>query len=159
MEQAKHVAHGGPLTTAGLGGSATLGISSSLGSVSTEIIGIDKNMTSSQDPLQPGKYDVLLGRGKTGQDHPGNLRFREFMDRSMKQFEQGTKSEKMALGQAAVDLVKASGGRFLSKEGSKGWEEVGFGASARKRVVSAFKNHRRKFHNVKTMIPLISSSS
>jgi hypothetical protein len=91
--------------------------------------------SESHNPSQPdGQNDVLLGRGSTAmQDHPGNILFREFMDRFLKQFEQGTKSEKMALTKVVVDLIiKQSGGRFLAKEGSnKGWEEVGFGASAR----------------------------
>jgi hypothetical protein len=82
---------------------------------------------------------------------------REFNDRSIKQFEHGTKSEKMSLTQTIVDLVKSSGGRLLIREGSEGWEEVGYGTSARKRVMTSFKA-RRKVHNTKPTAQLTSGS-
>jgi hypothetical protein len=153
MERAKRLAKGGPVV--GIVGPTATETPSLVESPDKDGFTIKPQL---HDPSQPGQNDVLLCRGKAVQDHPGNTLFQEFMDRFMKQFEQGTKSEKMALTQVIVDLVKASGGRFLIKEGSsKGWEEVGFGASARKRVAAAYKT-RRKFHNMRQMAPLISSS-
>jgi hypothetical protein len=147
MEQVKRLARRGPLTSKG--DAITL-------PVEVTETALDP-MSGSGSPFR--QNDVLFGRGKTGHDHPGNLRFREFIVRSIKQFEHGTKSEKMSLTQTVVDLVKASGGRFLiKKEGSKDWEEFGFGASARKRVLAAFKNRLKTHKNVNPVPPVTSSS-
>ncbi len=89
--------------------------------------------------------DILFGRGKTVVEHPGNAWFRDFIDKTMKQYESCTRMEKASIAEMIVNMVKDSGGRFLraEDEGEK-WEEVD-DHTARKKVAHTFRN-RRKFH-------------
>lgn len=88
--------------------------------------------------------DVLLTRGRPKADHAGSSHFRNFVDDSMPQFEKATKSERVALAEATIRTIKASGGRFLKRESEQGkWENIGYGALARKRVLMAYRNRRK----------------
>jgi hypothetical protein len=72
----------------------------------------------------PGRYDVLLGRGKGFQQHIGNLRFRHMIEEHFTQYESASKMAKTELTEEVVRIIKETSGRFL-KEDSLGWTDVG----------------------------------
>lgn len=101
--------------------------------------------------------DVVFMKGKVGMDHPGNLRMQAFIDKSLKQFQQSTKSEKITLAEIVAAMVKDSGGKFLVQRGGT-WKEIGYGATARKQILTVFRN-RQKFHSAKTIGGPVSSDT
>ena len=88
----------------------------------------------------PGTCDVLLGRGKPLQKHPGNLRYHHIVESYHGQYENAAKLEKTNLAKTIVQRMKASGGRFLKQDGI-GWLEIDDDA-ARYKVSHTFRNHR-----------------
>jgi hypothetical protein len=74
--------------------------------------------------LLPTHSDVLFGRGRPYQDHPGNQRVGLMVESLMTRSNGLKKLEKTALCQELVDEIKKSGGRFL-KQASGGVWEVG----------------------------------
>jgi hypothetical protein len=89
------------------------------------------------DPLQ---NDILLGRGKPVQDRPGNVRFREMLDKHIDKYDRGEKGAGFTA--YIVHLVKVGGGRFLVELEDGGWVEVDE-ATAREKVSRAFRNRRK----------------
>jgi hypothetical protein len=93
------------------------------------------------DPLP---NDVLLGRGKPLQQRPGNVRFRELLDKHMDKYEQGAKGAKLKVSAYIVHLVKEEGGRILKELKDGGWVEIDE-ATARAKVSHAFRARRGVF--------------
>lgn len=94
--------------------------------------------------VQATDNDVLLTRGRPKADHVGSAHFRNFIDECLPQFEKGTKSERLALAETVIETIKASGGRFLKRESEHGqWENIGYGAMTRKRVLMTFRNRKK----------------
>jgi hypothetical protein len=93
------------------------------------------------DPLV---NDVLLGRGKPTQDRPGNVRFRDMLDKNMDKYEQGEKGAKGIVSAYIIHIVKEEGGRFLKELEDGGWVEVD-DATARAKVNHAFRARRGVF--------------
>ena len=99
----------------------------------------------------PGKCDVLLGRGRPLQEHPGNQRFRTLVDSYVEQYESSKKrKEKTELTELVLETIQREGGRFVQmEEGSNGskssglWYEVS-DAVARDKVSHAFRTQRQK---------------
>jgi hypothetical protein len=88
----------------------------------------------------PSPYDVLLGRGKPLQKHPGNLRYHHVVDGYQCEYEKMQKLAKTTLSKMIVDKFKAEGFRFM-KQDEGGWIEVDDEA-ARYKVSHTFRNHR-----------------
>jgi len=88
----------------------------------------------------PGGLDVLLGRGKPLQKHPGNLRYHHFVESYQDEYETASKLEKTNLSKRIVQAMKESGGRFL-KQDDAGWMEID-DDTARYKVSHTFRNHR-----------------
>lgn len=88
----------------------------------------------------PGIYDVLLGRGKPLQKHPGNLRYHHVVENYHGLYEKAQKLEKTNLSKMIVQKMKEEGGRFL-KQDDVGWIEIDDDA-ARYKVSHTFRNHR-----------------
>lgn len=78
----------------------------------------------------PQRNDVLLGRGRPLQRHPGNVRFHQIVDRYRNIYVNAKKHEKLLVSRRVVSEVstpssEAPGGRFLRKvESGRYWEEV-----------------------------------
>lgn len=89
----------------------------------------------------PGPFDVLLGREKISQEHVGNVRYHFVIDTHIDHFESSSVREKTAVTREMVQLIKASGGRFLKLDNT-GWAEVS-DEDARKKVASAFRSKRK----------------
>jgi hypothetical protein len=90
------------------------------------------------DPLP---NDVLLGRGKPIQERPGNVRFRDMLDRHIDNYAQGEKGAKAKMSAYIVRIVNEEGGRFLKQLEDGGWVEVDE-ATARAKVSHAFRTRR-----------------
>ena len=88
----------------------------------------------------PSTYDVLFGRGKPLQKHPGNLRYHHIVDSHQAEYEAMQKLAKTNLSKQIVEMFKQGGDRFL-KQDEGGWLEVD-DESARYKVSHSFRNHR-----------------
>jgi hypothetical protein len=93
------------------------------------------------DPLP---NDVLLGRGKPIQERPGNIRFRDMLDKHMDNYEKCLTGAKNKVSAYIVHLVKEEGGRFIKEVEDGGWAEVDE-ATARAKVSHAFRARRGVF--------------
>jgi hypothetical protein len=88
----------------------------------------------------PGPCDILLGRGKPLQKHPGNLRYHRIIESFEDRYEAAMKMEKTTIAAEIVQQIKDARGRFL-KQDSTGWVEIDDPA-ARYKVSHTFRNHR-----------------
>lgn len=106
---------------------------------------LQKGSTNNSDSIIecPGKFDILLGRGRPFQQHTGNLRLGTILDMNQKWYETADHGSKWIVSAAIVKLVQASGGRFLSRaEGETCWEVVEV-EIAREKVAHRFRNRIR----------------
>jgi hypothetical protein len=99
----------------------------------------------------PGSFDVLVGRGKTFQEHRGNKQFRNLIDAYCVKYCDGSKSDKTALTEKIVDLFKQTSGRFLKHDGA-GWVEVSDDV-ARLKVSHCFRDQKRKLAQRRSQFP------
>ena len=93
------------------------------------------------DPLP---NDILLGRGKPTQNRPGNVRYRDLLDKYVGKYNKGENGTKVFVSANIVRIVKEEGGRFLKELEDGGWVEVDE-ATARAKVSDAFRARRRAF--------------
>lgn len=111
-----------------------------------------------QDPMtrvssdELNEFDVLLGRGAGVNLHPGNLRFRDIVQRHRISYSQAHKLEKASIAQYIVDQVRRCRGRFLVKDTDDDdlWIEVDTDR-AREKTSQALREKindspKRKFH-------------
>jgi hypothetical protein len=91
------------------------------------------------DPLPD---DILLGRGKPTQQRPGNVRYREMVEKYMDEYEEGNRGVKYAVTAYVVHLLKEEGSRFLKELEDGGWVEVDE-ATARLKTSHAFRTRRK----------------
>jgi hypothetical protein len=86
----------------------------------------------------PGTNDVLLGRGRTFQDHSGSINLRNMVDQYMKDYCDASKNGKTKVTWDVVKTVQATGGRFL-KRGDDGWWVTVSDEAARTKVGMSFR--------------------
>jgi hypothetical protein len=93
----------------------------------------------------PSPIDVLLGRGKSNVDHPGNRRFQVIIEMHMRRYSASdTRQEKNLIMKEIVAIVKTTGSRFVKYDtDTDGWTEVNED-HARTKVGQAIRNHRRR---------------
>ena len=89
----------------------------------------------------PGEFDILLVRGSSKREYPGNLRFHHLIGQRARQYEATSKSEKVILTHMILLDIKEMGSRFLKKNGNNGWWVVP-DSEARQRISHAFRNRR-----------------
>jgi len=97
---------------------------------------------SSEFAVMPGEFDVLLGRGKSSQNHPGNIRFRQLVESKRDEYERAKVLEKTLIAERVVQTIRDLPGRFLRQDGDL-WEEVDY-ETARDKVAHVFRDKRRK---------------
>jgi hypothetical protein len=90
------------------------------------------------DPLPD---DILLGRGKPIQQRPGNVRYREMVEKYMDRYEEGNRGAKYAVAAYIVHLLKEEGSRFLKETEDGSWAEVDE-ATARSKTSHTFRTRR-----------------
>jgi len=88
----------------------------------------------------PGKYDVLLGRGKPLQKYSGNLNYHYVIETYHERYEAAAKGVKAELAMEIVMRIKNQGGRFL-KQDEVGWTVI-TDEAAKTKVSHTFRNHR-----------------
>lgn len=86
--------------------------------------------------------DVLLGRGKPYQVHPGNLKLAKLIEERHEQFNNASKAEKTVITwQIVTEVREKHGGRFLERDESTGaWKERD-NEVARIKVAYGFRSH------------------
>ena len=120
----------------------------------------------------PRPSDVLFGRGRTIQDHPGNIRLHALIEKNRVRYEEAPKWEKTIIAAEIVAIIKDEKGRFLkSAPASFGGNGQRGGArknpswivvdsdTARDKVSHTFRSRRTSdHHNNETYTSATSSS-
>ncbi|KAG7360939.1 hypothetical protein IV203_036038 [Nitzschia inconspicua] len=89
----------------------------------------------------PGKHDVLMGRGRSCQEHAGNVRFRYLIEQNLDRYDATPKHLKMQIALEILEDIHQIGGRFLTPCDG-GWEEIDE-VAAREKVSSCFRSFRK----------------
>lgn len=64
--------------------------------------------TEEEKIFVPRKYDVLFGRGRPLQDHPGNLRFHRIVNRARASYLMSRKEDKIGVARDVLSEIKTS---------------------------------------------------
>ena len=117
------------------------------GKLSSEIEEVDEE---DEGILEPGRFDVVFGRGKGNQNRPGNTRFRHIIDMHMDKYETSNKYGKTDVSERVMRLIRESSGRFLKRAPNNGgWIEVDDPTEVRDKVSHAFRARRQAAKNSK----------
>jgi hypothetical protein len=68
----------------------------------------DQECTNEGKIYVPHKYDVLLGRGRPLQNHPGNLRFHKIINRARASYVNSRKEGKAGIAKEVLDEIRTS---------------------------------------------------
>jgi hypothetical protein len=107
--------------------------------------------TSNDRIHAPTRFDIMLGRGRPTQNHPGNQHMREVVDRYRARYDTAERETKRPIVEEVMDEIKRDGGRFLRRKEDKKagegdeedfWVEVNFPVAFEK-VSHAFRSKRR----------------
>ena len=71
----------------------------------------------------PTRNDVLTGKGKPIQHHPGNVQLRTLVNSHMEEYKANKLQSKMAVNKV-ISIIRARQGRFLSKDNEGWWREL-----------------------------------
>lgn len=100
-----------------------------------------KGLHARKKVITVGPTDILLGRGKSYKNHPGNLRFQAIVNDSRTRYFQT--ASRRAKREISIELVRRilKTGRFLKVE-KNSWKEVSF-ETARQKVAHAMQYRQR----------------
>jgi hypothetical protein len=80
------------------------------------------------DAVRPKNNDILFGRGKPFQNHPGNRKMLQLIDRYKQQYSESPRDRKRPIVEEIIGLLSQDGGRFLKRYNedvnSTWWVEV-----------------------------------
>lgn len=111
---------------------------------------MDNKGDSEEDPSSiielPTRHDVLTGKGRPIQHHPGNVRFRDIVDQHMDEYNATKKGSKAIVIRKVINAVLESSGRFLAKT-KQGWWQVASDQEARDKVAKLFLTTGTKLKN------------
>jgi hypothetical protein len=88
----------------------------------------------------PARNDVLLGRGKPFQDHPGNICMRNLVELHIEEYQIAPMGQKNVMAAKIVQATKLHG-LFVKKRPDGWWEEVN-DADATMKVLKTFRTAR-----------------
>lgn len=111
----------------------------------SETMNANSSSTSEEKIRKPALADVLFGRGKPYQGHPGNIRLHTVVDTNRLRYVKARRYDKFAIAEDIVRHIQAppERGRFLKRfEGEDYWEEVS-DAVAREKVSHALRGKPR----------------
>jgi hypothetical protein len=121
--------------------------------------------------LEPGRFDVVFGRGRGAQERPGNARFRVLVDMHIEKYERANKFGKTEIANDIIRIIGESSGRFLKKSDGAAWEVVD-DLTVRAKVSHAFRARRAQtftgqssssstptLHTIKKQVNIITSST
>lgn len=90
----------------------------------------------------PSRNDVLLGRGRPFNIHPGNRLLHEIVESHFEEYDCAERTEKTRLAKAIVATINRDSGRFLKQHEESGmWVEVSE-TEARQKVNHSFRRKR-----------------
>ncbi|CAJ1958122.1 unnamed protein product [Cylindrotheca closterium] len=91
--------------------------------------------------IEPSPNDVLLGRGRGSQRHPGNVRFREFLKVYQDDYNNAQRYKRVNTPTELTRILLQDGMRFL-KKADGGWVESDF-AEVEKKVKQVFRTRKK----------------
>lgn len=101
----------------------------------------------------PADVDILLGRGKPFQNHPGNQRMLGLVDKYRDRYQEAERKEKHDIVEEVMGIICGSGGRFLRRVDYENyWVEVNHSIAYRK-VGHAFRSKARKADSSSKVAP------
>jgi hypothetical protein len=87
--------------------------------------------------------DVICGRGKPYQEHPGNKQMRQLVKELNGRYQTAVHNQKVFVAEEVLRGIKDLGGRFLKKQAEKYWVEVSHSVAVEK-ISHSFRAMRRK---------------
>jgi hypothetical protein len=87
----------------------------------------------------PSPRDVLFGRGKTNQEHAGNVLMRKIISEYIPAYRVATKREKGKIPSDVVKRIRDAGGRFLKRDTDHGWWFQVSDEAAREKISMSFR--------------------
>lgn len=106
----------------------------------------------------PHTHDVLFGRDKVAQQHPGNARYMSLVESTQDRYDAApTKASRTMIASEIVVAIKSRGGLFLKHDGI-GWIEAS-DVTAKEKVTNAFRSRRRKSAATKQTVESVASST
>ena len=87
----------------------------------------------------PSIKDVLCGRGKSYQEHSGNVHMRNIIAEYIPQYREGTQTDKGRIPLQVVMRIKQEGGRFLRRDTDHGWWFQVSDETAREKISMSFR--------------------
>ena len=111
-----------------------------------------KTLDESEVAVVPQPNDVLFGRGRNVQDHPGNLRLHQLIEENRSRYENAPKWEKTVIASEIVAIIKEENGRFLKAISGSGNKKftVQNSEAARDKVSHTFRSRRTAENNLQT---------
>jgi hypothetical protein len=101
----------------------------------------EDSVQESKRIMVPGSLDVIMGRDRLAQEHPGNFHYLDTIETHLVMYDAMSKVQKTRLASKIVDGIHGIGGRFL-KSDKTGWIEID-DKTARYKVSMAFRSKRR----------------
>ena len=92
---------------------------------------------------KPTENDILLGRGLVTQSWPGNIKFREFLEKFSSEYDNLPRKERKKRTIELTQELCAKRIRFFEPTGPGEWAEIDF-SEARKKVSQHFRTIRKK---------------
>ena len=103
---------------------------------------IDDSDTGYSSPTSPPRHDILLGRGRPIQSHPGNVCFREYLKQFSHEYDEAPRHLRRMVRLKIREDLKSRGIRFLQERDGR-WVECSV-TEAEKTIGQAFRNQRKQ---------------
>lgn len=100
--------------------------------------------TAVLEPVIIQPTDVLLGRGKGSQDHPGNIRFRKVLDGYSDVYDSAPRQERRQIARELCHMLTSDGMRFLKLSEEGLWVEERDLAAVEAKIGQKFRSNRKK---------------
>jgi hypothetical protein len=127
-------------TTADLSSEGASSIEQSTGSIAFDTT---KKPEATLTSIDPKPEDILLGRGKAVHYHPGNVRFREWLDGYRDEYENTPRAKKHRITTEMTHRLNANGICFLKQTDNKQWVTVD-SVEAEEKIRQLFRSRRKQ---------------
>jgi len=92
---------------------------------------------------KPRRHDVILGRGRTIQSHPGNVYFRKFLKQYCDSYDEAPRNQRRKMASELTHAFSAKDIRFLEQTKNGEWIESTL-ENAENKIGQVFRNLRKK---------------
>ena len=97
-----------------------------------------------EEVLNPGPQDIIMGRGKRASRYVGNRKLRDIFEERYAVYEEGSSGSRKALARSVYLHLIQSGARFLNySERDNVWSDLDENSAIAK-ILHGFRNHRIK---------------